>query len=82
MILVIDYYFNRDEPRGRERKEEILDCFRVLENRQGDNTIASRGLNTLRELVRRRPDTWDDQNGETEHIIVDAELSSYSSQKP
>lgn len=83
MILVIDYCFNRDEPRGKERKEEILDCFRMLENRQGDNTIASRGIQTLRELVRRRPDNWECQDGGgTEHVIADMELSSYASQKP
>ncbi len=55
VILVMDYCFNRDEPRAKERKEEILDSFRLLEGAPGDSTIANRGLWKLRRLLGERP---------------------------
>lgn len=53
-ILVMDYCFNREEPRARERKEEILECFRLLEDGElsRESTIATRGLRKLRDILR------------------------------
>lgn len=54
VILVMDYCFNRDEPRAKERKEEILECFRILESSREDSTIATRGLQKLRTMLREK----------------------------
>jgi hypothetical protein len=53
-ILVMDYCFNREEPRAKERKEEILECFRLLEEgeQQRESTIATRGLQKLKDILR------------------------------
>lgn len=53
-ILVMDYCFNREEPRAKERKEEILECFRLLEagEKQRESTIATRGLQKLKDILR------------------------------
>ena len=50
----MDYCFNREEPRAKERKEEILECFRLLEagERRSESTIATRGLQKLKEILR------------------------------
>lgn len=53
VILVMDYCFNREEPRAKERKEEILDCFRLLESSKQECTIATRGLAKLRHMLRK-----------------------------
>ncbi len=55
VILVMDYCFNREEPRAKARKEEILDAFRLLEGVPGESTIATRGLWKLRKLLGERP---------------------------
>lgn len=83
MILVIDYCFNRDEPRGKERKEEIIECFRILEGGPGKNTIATRGLHKLREILRKRSDNWDDEaeaeaSSPRDLVAVEARPSSSS----
>ncbi|KAH9213722.1 hypothetical protein DL95DRAFT_436295 [Leptodontidium sp. 2 PMI_412] len=51
VILVMDYCFNREEPRARERREEILECFRLLEGSRNESTIASRGLAKLKSML-------------------------------
>jgi len=51
VILVMDYCFNREEPRAKERREEILECFRVLEGSKDESTIATRGLQKLRNML-------------------------------
>ncbi|KAK0106282.1 hypothetical protein ONS96_003922 [Cadophora gregata f. sp. sojae] len=51
VILVMDYCFNREEPRAKERKEEILECFRLLEGTAEESTIASRGLMKLTKML-------------------------------
>jgi hypothetical protein len=53
-ILVMDYCFNREEPRAKERKEEILECFKLLEDgqKQRESTIATRGLQKLKDILR------------------------------
>ncbi|CZT01692.1 uncharacterized protein RCO7_01911 [Rhynchosporium graminicola] len=51
MILVMDYCFNREEPRAKERREEILDCFIVLEGSREESTMASRGLTKLKSML-------------------------------
>jgi hypothetical protein len=55
VVLVIDYCFNRDEPRAKERKEEILECFRLLGDGGDENTIATRGLKKLKEMLKMAP---------------------------
>lgn len=52
ILLIMDFCFNRDEPRAKERKDEILDCLSVLESRRDETTIANRGLQSLRNLLR------------------------------
>lgn len=59
VVLLMDYYFNRDEPRGKERKQEILDCFKILEGSTDQNTIAIRGLHRLQHVLRKRPESKD-----------------------
>lgn len=56
VVLVMDYCFNRDEPRAKERKEEILECFRLLGEGKDESTIATRGLKKLREMLKKTPD--------------------------
>jgi hypothetical protein len=53
-ILVMDYCFNREEPRAKERKEEIMECFRLLEDgvHERESTIATRGLQKLKDILR------------------------------
>jgi hypothetical protein len=53
VILVMDYCFNRDEPRAKERREEIMDCFQLLESNKQECTIATRGLSKLRHMLRK-----------------------------
>lgn len=53
VILVMDYCFNREDPRAKERKEEIMECFKLLERSQEASTIATQGLKQLREILRR-----------------------------
>ena len=78
MILVMDYCFNRAEPGEIERKAEILDCFALLDNRRSDNRVASRGLHTLKELVRRRPKNWDGaKRGATEPVVADVDMALF-----
>ena len=51
VVLVMDYCFNPDEPRPRERKEEIKECFRLLESGHDGSTMATRGLQKLGEIL-------------------------------
>jgi len=51
VILVMDYCFNRDEPRAKERKDEIMECFRMLESSRDESTMATRGLQRLRHIL-------------------------------
>jgi hypothetical protein len=76
IILVMDYCFNRNEPRAKERKEEILDCFRVLESSRDESMIARRGLQKLQNLLR---DTWSfsERSGEgSASDIVNSEMQT------
>ncbi|KAF2686189.1 hypothetical protein K458DRAFT_363820 [Lentithecium fluviatile CBS 122367] len=52
MVLVMDYHFNRDEPRAREREDEILECCRRLERASGVSSVARRGLEELKGVMR------------------------------
>jgi hypothetical protein len=47
----MDYCFNRDEPRAKERKDEIMECFRMLESSRDESTMATRGLQRLRNIL-------------------------------
>jgi hypothetical protein len=51
VILVMDYCFNRSEPRAKERKEEILECFRALKRNHGGRATVP-GLQKLEKLLR------------------------------
>lgn len=53
MVLVMDYHFNKDEPRSEERIEEIMDCCRRLEAAKEVSTIAARGLEELKHVMRK-----------------------------
>lgn len=50
-ILILDYCFSRDEPRAKERKDEILDCLNILENSRGESCSAIRGCQHLRNIL-------------------------------
>ncbi|KAM0135616.1 hypothetical protein ACHAO1_004970 [Botrytis cinerea] len=53
VILVMDFCLNKDDPRSEERKAEIMDAFKMLESCQVTSTIARRGLQQLRDILRR-----------------------------
>lgn len=53
VILVMDFCLNRDDPRIEERKAEIMDAFKLLESCQETSTMAKRGLQQLRDILRR-----------------------------
>lgn len=55
VILVMDYCFNKDEPRQEERKKEILECFSLIDAEKDKNTIAYRGLRNLKEVLKKLP---------------------------
>ena len=52
ILLTMDYCFSRDEPRAKERRDEILECLSILESRRDESSIANRGLQSLRNLLR------------------------------
>jgi hypothetical protein len=51
VVLVMDFCFNPDEPRAKERKEEIIECFKLFENGPEGSTLAARGLQKLRAML-------------------------------
>lgn len=51
VILVMDYCFNRNEPRAKEREEEILECFETLKKNNGGRTTTP-GLQKLEKILR------------------------------
>ncbi|APA08873.1 hypothetical protein sscle_04g036430 [Sclerotinia sclerotiorum 1980 UF-70] len=53
VILVMDFCLNKDDPRSEERKAEIMDAFTILESCQETSTMAKRGLQQLRDILRR-----------------------------
>ncbi|ESZ93878.1 hypothetical protein SBOR_5736 [Sclerotinia borealis F-4128] len=53
VILVMDFCLNKDDPRSEERKAEIKDAFKMLETCQETSTMAKRGLQQLRDILRR-----------------------------
>ncbi|KAB8298723.1 hypothetical protein EYC80_000898 [Monilinia laxa] len=53
VILVMDFCLNRDDPRTEERKAEIMDALKMLETCQETSTMAQRGLQQLRDILRR-----------------------------
>ncbi|KAA8569950.1 hypothetical protein EYC84_002288 [Monilinia fructicola] len=53
IILVMDFCLNRDDPRAEERKAEIMDALKMLETCQATSTMAQRGLQQLRDILRR-----------------------------
>lgn len=65
VVLVMDYCFNPDEPRARERKEEIKECFRLLESGHDGSTMATRGLQKLGEILYGRRAAQKQRSGPT-----------------
>lgn len=61
VILVMDYCFNRNEPRAKERKVEILECFEVLKRNNEGRTMIP-GVQKLEKILR-------DAAGETDNEI-------------
>lgn len=53
MVLVMDYHFNKDEPRAEERIEEIMECCRRLESAKEVSSVAARGLEELKLVMRK-----------------------------
>ncbi|KAJ8058966.1 hypothetical protein OCU04_011950 [Sclerotinia nivalis] len=53
VILVMDFCLNKDDPRSEERKAEIMGAFTILESCQKTSTMAKRGLQQLRDILRR-----------------------------
>ena len=49
----MDFCFTLDEPRKKEKREEIMECFRLLEKCEKESTIAKSGLEQLREILRK-----------------------------
>nr|A0A411PQN2.1 RecName: Full=Agnestins biosynthesis cluster transcription factor AgnL11; AltName: Full=Agnestins biosynthesis cluster protein L11 [Paecilomyces divaricatus]QBG38877.1 transcription factor [Paecilomyces divaricatus] len=62
LVLVMDYCLNREEPRGDERKAEILEGFRLLEACQEDSALAQRGLQQMRQLLKGSASARKDKN--------------------
>jgi hypothetical protein len=57
IILVMDYCFNRNEPRAKERREEILEYFRAVKRNDNGCTTMPPGLQKLEEILRDATDT-------------------------
>jgi hypothetical protein len=70
MVLLMDYYFNKDEPRAEERLEEIMDCCHRLEAAKEVSSIAARSLEALKHVMRK----WG--------LLTDAESTSASREIP
>ncbi|KAG4435384.1 hypothetical protein IFR05_009127 [Cadophora sp. M221] len=77
VILVMDYCFNREEPRAKERREEILECFRLLEGSRDESssTIASRGLAKLKGML-------GEKSGEGKEVVGSQGVDDPSRQRP
>jgi hypothetical protein len=52
IILVMDYCFNRNEPRAKERREEIMECFRAVKRNDNGATTMPPGLQKLEKILR------------------------------
>lgn len=53
VILSMDYCFNQEDLGNERRKQEIIDCCRVLERSQGESEIARRGVEQLRKVLKK-----------------------------
>lgn len=87
VILVMDYCYNKDEPRAKERKEEIVECFRILESSRDDSTIATRGLQKLRDMLQKKAgdsSSGDESNNSNASPFAKRKASptSYNAQTP
>ncbi|KAI9730172.1 MAG: hypothetical protein M1818_008266 [Claussenomyces sp. TS43310] len=49
--LVMDYCYHRNDPQAAEKKQEILNCYRVLEKTQEESTVVRKGLKKLRQVM-------------------------------
>ncbi|KAF7959529.1 hypothetical protein EAE96_001145 [Botrytis aclada] len=81
VILVMDFCLNKDDPRSEERMAEIMDAFKMLESCQETSTIARRGLEQLRDILRRgtsSPEEALDQVQDHRNSTCDASSSQTS----
>jgi hypothetical protein len=51
VILVMDYCCHRDDPQAAERKQEIMNCYKILEKSQEQSSIARNGLAHLKSIM-------------------------------
>lgn len=49
----MDFCFTIDEPRKKEKRKEITECFRLLEKCEKESTIAKTGLEQLKGILKR-----------------------------
>jgi hypothetical protein len=52
IILVMDFCYNRTEPRAKERRDEILDCFHALKRNENGAATMPSGLQKLEKIFR------------------------------
>jgi acetoin utilization deacetylase AcuC-like enzyme len=57
IILVMDYCFNRNEPRAKERREEIMECFRAVKRNDNGATTMPPGLQKLEKILQIHKDS-------------------------
>lgn len=62
VILVMDYYFNRHEPRANERREEILKCFRAVKRNDNGRITMLQGLQKLEKILQEVTGSSDNRN--------------------
>jgi hypothetical protein len=60
VILVMDYCFNRNEPRAKARREEIMECFRAVKKNHNGSSTTPPGLLALEKIL------WD-ANGHSDN---------------
>lgn len=53
VVLLMDFNFNKSEPHTKERMDEIMECCRTLEAAAGVSNIAARGLEELKDTMRK-----------------------------
>lgn len=51
VILVMDFCFNRNEPRAKERRDEIMECFEAVKRSENGRSTIPPGLQKLEKMV-------------------------------
>ena len=52
VVLVMDLTFNQNDPQAKERKDEVLECCRLLEKSSEDSAIARQGVEELKKILK------------------------------